>query len=189
MLGEAARVWLAGVQFEHKGKAVLLEIVRRRMVHQVLVIVAKDEQVVLERNPNAKMLNKSIATNVQQKTVERSRSGIEDIESRHRNASDTERKYMSVHMFYLTLQIMEPDDLKRNEIIEKLIAETLEHDQTTQEENGGMKMSAKWNNQMTDDNKRGGVGRNDGNSVLCDGDENGRIELVLDREGNRALIM
>lgn len=48
-----------------------------------------------------------------QKTIEISSNRIEDIESRHRNVSYTERKYMSVQTFYLTLRIMAPDDQKR----------------------------------------------------------------------------
>lgn len=65
-----------------------------------------------------------------QRTIERSSSRIDDMASSHQKVTNTERKYMSVQMFYLILQVIAPDDPKNQEIIDMMIDATLEMDQT-----------------------------------------------------------
>lgn len=93
---------------------------------------------------------------------------------------------MYVETFYLTLQVLEPKDPKWQESINKMIPATREPDPTTQARNDGELTSAMRDNEIMDDNVRCGVGRINGSSVLCGGDENGRIELLVDLEGNMA---
>lgn len=125
--------------------------------------------------------SESVIRSIQQ-TIERTSNRTEDIASRHRNVSDTERKYMSVQGFYLTLQVMAPDNPKRKEIITKMIAATLEPELTTADGNARTATSDGRNIAGTnvEEDERSGTGNGDGD--VPSGDEIRRTETPSEPE-------